>query len=94
MTAHQALIAEHGAGADFDDRLKGIFDDELGEGQQLVIGKAAQDARLHRGARNHDLSPKSIVFYAGEVALQFVKKTFLQCEGLMKVVCHVPEARP
>ncbi len=66
MAPHQAFIAKHRTGADLDDWLEGIFDDKLGKCEQLVIGEATQDARVHRGARNHDLSPKFTCFYGAK----------------------------
>ncbi len=46
MAAHQALMAEDCAGANLDDRLEGVFDDELGERHKLVTGEAAQRSEI------------------------------------------------
>ncbi|GEC32937.1 hypothetical protein EFR01_31080 [Sinorhizobium fredii] len=57
--SHQGLIAKHGAGGRFDDRLEGVFYDKLGERYDLVITEAAKRQKFYGGGGHAELQDRT-----------------------------------
>jgi hypothetical protein len=78
LTAHQRFIAEGDAGAGFDDRLEGVFDNELGEGYDLIAGVATDERRFDGGSQRHAVlhCDNCFVVFRREAIEQASTKTF------------------
>ena len=77
MAAHQAFMTEDGAGADLDDRLEGVFDDQLGKGDELVTGKTpAAPPNLPQRPQPSRTLQYPFDFMSGNVPVQSSTKAF------------------
>jgi capsular polysaccharide biosynthesis protein len=76
MAAHQTFMAEDGAGADLDDRLEGIFDDELGQRDELITGETPKRPKSSATPAPIRNTPVCICFYGPKCGGPIVNKGF------------------
>ena len=67
LPAHERFIAEYRSGSGFDDRLEGVFYDELSKRHDLIAGIATNDAGRDGGSQRHAILHCEVFYFAAKM---------------------------